>query len=53
MDHDTLTLILNTLNRIEVSGRDNLTRLLGCIREIEKAKEANRHDDHDEPRRDV
>lgn len=50
---ETLTLILNTLNRIEVSGRDNLTRLLGCIRELEKMKEARQHDAHDQPRQDV
>lgn len=35
---DRLTLILQTLNRVEVSGRDNLSRMLGCIQELEKMR---------------
>ena len=36
---DRLTLILQTLNRVEVSGRDNLSRMLGCIQELEKMRD--------------
>lgn len=53
MDPETLTLILTTLNRIDVRGRENLTRLLGCIQALEKLKEGCAHDADDQPRRDV
>lgn len=36
MEQKTLTNIYNTLGRIEVHGRDNLARLLGCMQELEK-----------------
>lgn len=49
---DKLTLILNTLGRIEVRGRENLLRLLGCMQELEKMKEAQSHDADDQPRQD-
>lgn len=49
---DKLTLIITTLNRLEVRGRENLTRLLGCIQELEKMKEACAHDPDDQPRTD-
>ena len=45
---NTLELIINTLNRIEVCGRDNLSRLLGCIQELEKLKEDMAHDRDDQ-----
>ena len=50
---DRLTLIINTLCRIEVCGRDNLSRMLGCIQELEKMKEEQEHDGHDRPGTDV
>ena len=50
---DKLSLIIHTLNHIEVSGKGNLTRLLGCIQELEKMKEEMLHEDHDEPRKDA
>ena len=37
---DQLTLILNTLNRLEVRGSENLTRLLGCIQALERLRDA-------------
>lgn len=43
---DTLTLILNTLCRIDVRGKENLARLLGCIRELEKLRD-EKEDCHD------
>lgn len=49
---DTLTLILTTLNRLEVRGRENLSRLLGCIQAIEKLKEEASHDRDDVQRPD-
>ena len=42
-----IDLILQTLERVAVSGRDNLSRLLGCIQELEKMKEESNHDHHD------
>lgn len=53
MDTETLTLILTTLGRIEVRGRENLTRLLGCIQTLERLKEACDHDADDQPRQDL
>lgn len=32
----TLTNIANTLNCVEVKGRDNMNRLLGCILTIDR-----------------
>ena len=32
-----LRLVLNTLNDVEVKGKDNLDRLLGCINALETA----------------
>lgn len=44
---DRLTLIIHTLSRVEVCGKENLSRLLGCIQELEKMKEDTHHDrDH-------
>lgn len=37
---DQLTLIINTLGRVEVRGVENLSRLLGCIRELERLRDA-------------
>lgn len=45
---DQLTLILNTLNRLEVRGSENLTRLLGCIQALEKMKEGHDNGDQNE-----
>lgn len=33
--HDTLSAILLTLETIEVHGKDNLSKLLGCINALE------------------
>lgn len=49
-----MNLVITTLNRIAVSGSDNMNRLLGCIQELEKLrKEIEKHDDHDEPGSDA
>ena len=53
MTSRNLTLLLNTLNRIEVCGAENLTRLLGCIQTLERMKEACANDADDQPRQDV
>lgn len=47
---DRLDLLINTLNRIEVCGKENMYRLLGCIEELQKMKEEMAHDHHDEQR---
>ena len=36
MDNTRLAAVIVTLGKIEVHGKDNLTRLLGCIQELEK-----------------
>lgn len=48
-----LDLLLRTLNRIEVCGKENMYRLLGCIEELEKMKGEMSRDDHDQRREDV
>lgn len=40
---DKLALIINTLNHIHVAGKDDLSRMLGCIQELEKMRE-EQHD---------
>ena len=35
MDTTRLTQVINTLNQIEVQGKDNLNKLLGCILVLE------------------
>lgn len=34
--NETLTHVINTLNLIDVHGKDNLNKLLGCILVLEK-----------------
>lgn len=46
---DQLTLILNTLNRVSVSGRENLTRLLGCIQALERLQSPDAPEEADAP----
>ena len=36
MNKDRIAAVIVTLGKIEVHGKDNLTRLLGCIQELEK-----------------
>lgn len=36
MIRDRIAAVLVTLGKIEVHGRDNLSRLLGCMQELEK-----------------
>ena len=36
MNRDRIAAVSVTLSKIEVHGRDNLTRLLGCIQELDK-----------------
>lgn len=36
MNKDRIAAVIVTLGKIEVHGRDNLSRLLGCIQELEK-----------------
>ena len=33
---ETLSIVVNTLNGIEVRGKENLDRLLGCIQTLEQ-----------------
>lgn len=36
---DRINLIIHTLGLIEVRGKDNLNRLLGCIQELERLRD--------------
>ena len=36
MNRDRIAAVIVTLGKIEVHGKDNLSRLLGCIQELEK-----------------
>ena len=36
MSRETLSRIITTLNQIEVKGKDNLDKLLGCIMVLER-----------------
>ena len=37
MDEKTLTVLINTLGRIEVRGKENMGMILGCIKLCEDA----------------
>jgi len=39
MSEETRIKLINTLNTIEVKGKDNMAMLLGCIAELEKEEE--------------
>ena len=36
MNKDRIAAVIVTLGKIEVHGKDNLSRLLGCIQKLEK-----------------
>ena len=36
MNQDRIDAVIVTLGKVEVHGKDNLSRLLGCIQELEK-----------------
>ena len=36
MNKDRIAAVIVTLGKVEVHGKDNLSRLLGCIQELEK-----------------
>ena len=36
MYKDRIAAVIVTLGKVEVHGKDNLSRLLGCIQELEK-----------------
>ena len=36
MNKDRIAAVIVTLGKIEVHGKDNLSRLLGCMQELEK-----------------
>ena len=36
MNKDRIAAVIVTLNKVEVHGKENLSRLLGCIQELEK-----------------
>ena len=36
MNKDRIAAVIVTLGKIEVHGKDNLSRILGCIQELEK-----------------
>lgn len=38
MDSEKLAAVIVTLNKIETHGKENLTRLLGCIRMLEELR---------------
>lgn len=46
----TIRLVLNTLNNVDVRGRENLDRLLGCMQALEKAAAALEKGDKEEER---
>ena len=39
--NETIDKIIYTLNLVEVHGADNMSRLLGCIQELQKMKESD------------
>ncbi|MBO7669892.1 MAG: hypothetical protein J6S60_04815 [Oscillospiraceae bacterium] len=51
MDTRTIRVMINTLNRIQVSGEENMNMLLGCIQlmknELNQA-EAEQEENHEE-----
>ena len=36
MNKDRIAAVIVTLGKVEVHGKDNLSRLLGCMQELEK-----------------
>ena len=36
MNRERIAAVIVTLGKIEVHGKDNMSRLLGCIQELEK-----------------
>lgn len=50
---ETIQMVINTLNHIEVHGRDNLSRLLGCIQKLDEMKESMYRDSYNEQRENV
>ena len=40
-----LDILENTLNSIDVKGRDNLNRMVGCLMAIDKMREAMRKEE--------
>ena len=36
MNKDRIAAVIVTLGKVEVHGKDNLSRILGCIQELEK-----------------
>ena len=54
---EIIQLIIKSLNQVEVKGKDNMDRLLGCIQGLERLdkalEEAHSNGDQDEPKQDV
>ena len=54
---EIIQLIIKSLNQIEVKGKDNMDRMLGCIQGLERfdkaMEEAHNNGDQDEPKQDV
>lgn len=42
MNEETIAKVIHTLNQIEVHGKENLDKLLGCIMVLEKEIEKSR-----------
>lgn len=45
MNKDRIAAVIVTLGKIEVHGKDNLSRLLGCMQELEKMMNEEAKDD--------
>ena len=45
IDMFTILDVINTLNTIEVKGKDNLDKLLGCIMALEAMREAEKNEE--------
>lgn len=49
MDMNTLVSVINTLNGIEVKGKTNMNKLLGCILTLEQLVGNAQKEQSDEP----
>ena len=54
---EIIQLIIKSLNQIEVKGKDNMDRMLGCIQGLERLdralEEAHNNGDQNEPKQNV
>lgn len=45
---DVIQIVINTLDSVEVRGKDNMSKLLGCIQALEKIIEQARNETQSE-----